>query len=123
MKKTALKARSQTPRAKVEAELDRLASEWCRSIRHCENCGWMWDLETHHIVSRRHKETRWLEANLVCLCADCHGEVTRGAKLSDHLRLDERRAEMQASMNPMYKPDLDELLEIWRNEPTRSTRQ
>ena len=44
----------------------------------CEICGRRYALHTHHVVSRRIKETKDEETNWVRLCFECHGKVHSG---------------------------------------------
>lgn len=52
--------------------LDKLWSEGVRSLGRCEKCGTTTRLTAAHIVSRRHRATRWDLRNGVCLCYRCH---------------------------------------------------
>ena len=59
--------------------LDRMFSEFIRLSRNltCERCGKKYaklctGIQTAHIISRRHYNTRWHERNAFCLCAGCH---------------------------------------------------
>jgi hypothetical protein len=38
----------------------------------CVNCGKNEHLNSHHIITRHNKSTRWLYQNGICLCAGCH---------------------------------------------------
>lgn len=41
----------------------------------CEICGQGWErvqLNSHHVVGRRFRSTRWVLSNLVCLCVSHH---------------------------------------------------
>jgi hypothetical protein len=64
----------------ISDRLDRMASQWCRSIGQCELQGW-WgvrctpQLHTHHLSRRTCRANRWYESNLKCLCAAHHDFV------------------------------------------------
>jgi len=56
----------------LERELDRL---WARRVKECgkcEHCSMTGNLHAAHIISRRHKNTRWDIRNGICLCRRCH---------------------------------------------------
>ena len=57
------------PQIKV---LDKLWSDRVRSLGRCEKCGTTQRLTAAHIVSRRHRSTRWDLRNGICLCYRCH---------------------------------------------------
>lgn len=73
MRKSPLKRKSKTTRAKLMAELDKLVSERTRERGYCQRCGSADCLQAHHII-RRSQSTllRWDLRNLMCLCKKCH---------------------------------------------------
>lgn len=58
----------------IDAKLDKAWSQTVqiRAGMKCERCGKMKYLNSHHIVGRRNKSTRWEITNGCCLCAGCH---------------------------------------------------
>jgi len=60
-------------RSKQIKKLDKLFSEYIRKRDgKCLKCGKKTNLQTAHIHSRRHFNTRWDETNAVTLCVRCH---------------------------------------------------
>lgn len=73
MKRTPLKRRSTTPRAKLKRKADALWSQAIRSAGACAKCGATdKQLHAHHLIGRRVLATRWRLENGICLCAGCH---------------------------------------------------
>lgn len=66
--------------------LDKLWSQIVRSSGKCVVCGETKKiLHAHHWVGRRYKHTRWMLANGVCLCHNCHQELHDMPKFRDDI--------------------------------------
>jgi len=56
----------------LKKKLDKICGEIVRAKGKCERCGSKKNLQTAHIFSRSHLNTRWDLDNLLCLCLKCH---------------------------------------------------
>lgn len=67
-------------RKKLEKECDGLWAELIKVLAgyHCKVCFSTKRLNSHHIFSRKHKGTRWLEENGICLCWAHHKHLAHG---------------------------------------------
>lgn len=67
--------------------LDKSCEElWRKIINHkgnyaCEKCGRVGKLDSHHIIGRQNKRTRWDVSNGILLCSHCH---TLSSEFSAH---------------------------------------
>lgn len=77
------KKRKPTERKKLETKCDQLWGELVKRAwgNKCAICGKTDNLNSHHIITRSEKNTRWDVQNGICLCALHH---TLSAKLSAH---------------------------------------
>ena len=53
-------------------KLDKLWGERVRAIGYCEYCNSERSLNSHHIITRSNRSTRWLLDNGICLCPKHH---------------------------------------------------
>ena len=77
LRKSKIRKERQTSRSKVAKKCDILFSKLVRAIGHCEFQqfgGCSSQLQCAHLVSRRHRATRWEPDNAICLCALHHRE-------------------------------------------------
>jgi len=75
--------------SRIEKQLDLL---WQRAIKARDNhkCQLCYTAGTdgHHLIIRRHKATRWLIENGICVCRECHRFIHDGKiklRISDEL--------------------------------------
>lgn len=96
--------------------LDKLASEFIRkrSKGYCERCGryYGWNrLQTCHFLSRRHKNTRYCEDNIVALDFGCHQHFHEEPAEFEQfmvLRLGQQRFEfLKSRMRETAKVDIE----------------
>jgi len=115
--------------------LDKLFSQYVRARAgwRCECCGQTQPpLDCAHIVSRRHRNTRWDEANAICLCRACHmffeehphdwTDWTRSNLGTDHVEAVRERAKSTDKVSEQEKADMadafyQKLIE-WGEKPT-----
>lgn len=76
--KNARRSKRSGCRKVLEKQLDSLWSKKVREVGYCEKCFDLLqvkktnNLQAHHIFSRKHKATRWIIENGICLCPSCH---------------------------------------------------
>jgi len=67
------------PKTDRKRLIDRLDALWSRSVKErdfyrCQYC-FRSGSQAHHIVGRRNHSTRWIMANGITLCPECHAWV------------------------------------------------
>jgi predicted restriction endonuclease len=83
---------------------------WSKKIKekgYCAFCGISYNLEAHHIISRKNNSTRHLLKNGICLCKFHHWQIHNTSKLSDWLNNNYEISYLIQLKYKYFKPDYD----------------
>ena len=98
----------------LKKKLDKICSKIVRARGKCEHCGSRKNLQTAHIFSRSHLNTRWDLDNLLCLCLKCHlywahkNPIEFAEWVKEYLGEEKYEVLLEAH-NQTYKPTIEDL--------------